>query len=188
MNPLGLEQMMVSSSASRSIAHATGSIFSNTHICSNRFIRRKPHRLRKETEVPILRTRRDVPGIPLLRFRGKIAVHETRLFFRDRVPATFFQDHTNQLLRNGDVHGRYDRRFLFPYGNQQIVFYQGLEARSYTICILRGAQILVSFRVPEPFCNHRMTDLTRNALLVALSSKEYILQPTRLRSIQYVAS
>jgi hypothetical protein len=83
MSPLQLEQMMMSSFSTNSIAYTTDSFSANTHIRSDRFVWSKSHQLRKKNDVPVLHTDGDVRGTSKHRFPSKMAVGKLGIFFRD---------------------------------------------------------------------------------------------------------
>jgi uncharacterized membrane protein len=66
MNPPQLEQMV--SSSSSWIAHKTGSISEKKHSRSDHFVRRNYDRMKKQTDIPVLHSDREVPGTLLVRF------------------------------------------------------------------------------------------------------------------------
>jgi hypothetical protein len=68
MNPLQLEELLMSSFSSNLIVHKIGSFTSSIQIRSDRFIRSKSHRLKKQIDVGLFHTDRDVPGILSLRY------------------------------------------------------------------------------------------------------------------------
>lgn len=59
------------------------SLTANIHTCADRTVRKKSHRIKKQTDVSVLLTDRDVRGTPGLRFRWRITVRDVRLASSD---------------------------------------------------------------------------------------------------------
>ena len=77
--------------------------------------------LKKQLEVPVLRTDPDVLGTLSLLFRYKTAVHELALSLATASPC--FLVNTLKLLRSRDARGGYQRHFCFLEGDLLFVFY-----------------------------------------------------------------
>jgi len=70
----------MSSFSSSSIVHKTGALLGEYPYEHRPFFRSESYRLKKQTYVHVLRTDRDVPGTPSLRFRCAMSVIEIGLF------------------------------------------------------------------------------------------------------------